>query len=438
MHNRLEQSQNLLLKQTLSLKQIQYLKLLAMNVTELGDYLNSLYTENPVVDLSMPNEAQTKSHDDNIELFSWLNKGSEPFQNNYSEDEPSEIIPKGQIQDDRLNLISHIRSQFDFSLRDFDISLLEILLGSLDKKGYLVINEDSVAKKGYDRELVDEAISYLQSLDPCGIGARNLSECLSIQMRRNGETDEDAFKMIDFYLEDLSRGYFQKVAKALGCDVGKVTDIYKKIKKLNPIPASGFGSESAYTFIIPDVSVFPSEDGLCIKYNNSYQPKISINQSYLGLASKNSETKDYINKKMQQALWVMKAVDSRRNTIERIVGCIVETQLEFFEGGSSLSPLKLKDIATRLSIHESTVSRAINEKYLECKKGIFPLKYFFSGEVSQSGDEGDVSSENPKSPYSDSEIIKILESEGIMIARRTVAKYRSLLGIESSSVRKQR
>lgn len=451
MQNNLQQSQNLILKQTISLKQIQYLNLLAMNVTELDDYLNSVYEENPVIELT---EGASDDRESSIDFFTWLNSNRKLGSQSSKDDEsPSEITPKGQILDEKENLFSHLRSQFDFSLRDFDISLLDILLASLDKRGYLVCDEEKIAKKGYDIELVHEAVSYLQSLDPAGIGARNLSECLAIQLERQGVTDEDTFKIVKDHLEDLSKGYFQKIAKILGCDVEKVRAIYEKIKKLNPIPASGFGSEVPFSYIIPDVTIIDDNGELYVRYNKDFESRVSINNSYIDLAKTDKEAEKYIKEKTNQALWVMKALDSRRTTIEKIVSCIVDTQADFFKKAGSLKPLKLKDIAKDLNIHESTVSRAISDKFLECQRGVFPLKYFFSGEIIQSGDNSEsslsseslksriseiIESEDIKKPYSDNQIIKMLESDGIMIARRTVAKYRSELGIPSSSMRKKK
>ena len=451
MQHNLQQSQNLLLKQTLSLKQIQYLQLLAMNVTELGDYLNSVYEENPVVELS---SGSTEVSESGLDFFSWLSSSRELHSPMSKDDEgPSEITPKGQILDEKQNLFSHLRSQFDFSLREFDISLLDILMASLDKRGYLICDEEKIAKKGYDLELVYEAISYLQSLDPAGIAARNLSECLSLQLERQGETDPDAYKIVNEHLEDISKGYFQKIAKVLGCDDDKVRRIYAKIKTLNPIPASGFGSETPFSYIIPDVTIINDDNGLFVRYNKDFESKVSINKNYVDLAQSDKEAEKYIKEKTNQALWVMKALDSRRDTIERIVSCIIKTQEDFFTKAGDLKPLKLKDIAKELNIHESTVSRAVNEKYLECRRGIFPLKYFFSGEVTHAGESSEgalsaetlrkriaeiIEGEDKKKPYSDSSIIKILASDGIMIARRTVAKYRDEMGIPASSIRKEK
>lgn len=450
MQGNLQQSQEMLLKQSISLQQIQYLKLLAMNVTELDHYLYSVYEENPVVELSSSDNIENVS-----DFFSWLNKSStsEDSQTSSDDDAPSEVTSANQILDEKKNLLSHLKNQFDFSLREIDISLLNILLSSLDKKGYLTITEEEIIQKGYDSELVCEAISYLQSLEPAGIGARNLAECLAIQLERKGIQDPVYFDIVNQYLEDISKGYFQKVAKTLGCEVKKIRDIYEEIKHLNPIPASGFGNDPSFSCIIPDVTVTKNRNGeLSIQYNKNFESKISINQRYIDLGSEDKEAENYIKEKAAQALWVMKSIHSRQKTIENVVSAIVRTQQEFFLNNAPLKPLNLNDIANELSIHESTVSRTVSGKFLECKQGVLPLKYFFTGKISQISDSTEssvsitnlkqriseiIAKENPKKPYSDNDIIKILEEEGITIARRTVAKYRSEMGIPSSSMRKK-
>ncbi|MEG1972539.1 MAG: RNA polymerase factor sigma-54 [Oscillospiraceae bacterium] len=452
--NSLKQTQKQMLKQTLSLKQIQYLKLLSMNAAELNDYITTLNTENPLVELQYPDEAPKAPEYESIKIANWLTSAPTEDKGSYdNDDEPTgEFTPRGQIQDDRLNLMSHLRSQFDFSLQDFDISLLEILLGSLDKRGYLRIDADTVAKKGYDRELVLEAIGYLQSLDPAGIGAFNLQDCLILQLRRLDEDDEITLSMIKNHMEDLAKGYFQKIAKALDTDIDTIKASYSKIKKLNPMPASGFGSYCETPPIIPDVTVFNTPHGIQVRYNKDYHPHLSVNKSYLDMARQSPETGDYINKKLTQALWVMKAIDSRQSTIEKIVTSIVARQNDFFVSDGPLVPLKLRDIAAEIGVHESTVSRATCDKYLECQRGIFSLKSFFSGDLSQCGDENVkgisseavmreisliIDGENKKKPYSDNDIIKLLQAKSIFIARRTVAKYRDILGIRGSSMRKE-
>ncbi len=421
-----------------------------MNITELDHYLYSVYEENPVVELSSFDNTESVS-----DFFSWLNKSSisNDTQTYSDDDSTSEMTYASQVLDEKKDLLSHLKNQFDFSLREIDISLLNLLLSALDKKGYLTITEEEIIQKGYDSELVEEAISYLQSLEPAGIGARNLAECLTIQLERKGVQDSVYFDIVNHYLEDVSKGYFQKVARELDCNAKKIRDIYEEIKHLNPIPSSGFGNAQSLSCIVPDITVIKNKNQeLSIQYNKNFECKLSINQSYIDLGFENKEAENYIKEKATQALWVVKSIHSRQKTIENVVSAIVKAQQDFFLKGLPLKPLNLNDIAGELSIHESTVSRTVNGKFLECSQGVFPLKYFFTGKISQVNDsEGSsvstsnlkniiseiIAKENPKKPYSDNDIIKILEKEGIVIARRTIAKYRNEMGIPSSSMRKK-
>lgn len=449
MEYKLEPSQELLLKQSISMQQIEYLKLLEMNTAELEQYLYSIYEENPVVELNSAEPCAEGS-----EFFSWLNQSSAPkeYQSSPDEEIPPEKALPNQILDEKKNLLSHLKNQFDLSLREIDLSLLNLLLASLDKRGYLNITEEEIMQKGYELDLIQEAVGYLQSLEPAGIGARDLKECLSLQLIRKEIHDPLYFSIIEHYLEDISRGYFQKVAKALKCDVKRVRKIYEEIQSLNPIPASGFGSDPTFTAIVPDITVAIDRSGeLHILYNKNFEKEVSISQRYLNLASENQEVEDYIKEKASQAMWVMKSLHSRQRTIENVVSEIVQVQKDFFTEGAALKPLNMVEVADKISVHESTVSRAVSGKYLECQRGVFPLKYFFTGKVSQpAGQEEAVSSvdlqnrireiiagEDQRKPYSDSSIIKILEEDGVQVARRTVAKYRSELGIPSSSMRKK-
>ena len=453
MREGLGQVQQQMLKQTLTAQQIQYVRLLAMNSVELNSYLVELHTENPVVELSLPASSLPARGNSPLDVAHWLSDRpvrTAPVDPNSPED-GYENLPAERFEDERYNLQSHLKSQLDFSLSDLDLSLMDRLVYSLDTNGYLGVTAEQLVAQGFDRELVQEAISYLKTLEPAGIGAFDLKDCLNIQLSRRGITDPLAFSLVTNHLEDLALGHYTKIAKALGCDTERVKALYKIIKTLNPRPAAGFGNESA-SYIIPDITVLEEAGELKVRYNRQYNAQLSINQSYLNLAASGEEEKQYINKKVSQAMWVLKAIESRRSTIERIVSVIVSHQQSFFtESAGVLSPLRLKDVAAKSGVHESTVSRAINGKYLECKKGVYPLKYFFSNTsvTEWEGQEGHssmaikerikqlVAEENAHKPLSDSAIAKRLESEGILIARRTISKYREELGILSSTARKQ-
>ena len=446
------QFQQQALKQTLSTQQIQYVKLLAMNTVELNSYLSELHTENPVVEIVAPAIPVKPQQNQPIDIASWISqrpaRAGQVDPNN--PDEGYGDTQAEMFNDERYDLQNHLKSQFDLSLSDLDLTLLDRLVYSIDNNGYLNIDTEYWVSQGFDRELIGEAVLYLKTLDPAGIATCSLTECLSIQLQRNGVSDPIAFKLVQEHLEDLALGHFQKIAKAVNCDPKKISDLYRIIKVLNPRPGAGFGHE-APTYILPDVTIILNDDEPLVKYNKQYNAQLSINSGYLGLAKDDAEAKQYINRKLSQAMWVIKSVQSRQNTIERIVGIIVEHQKSFFTtSSSSISPLRLKDVAALMQVHESTVSRAINEKYLECKKGIYPFKYFFTSSPTGECENADAHSsrtiknrikelvaiENPLKPLSDSALVTALATEGISIARRTIAKYREELSIPSSNLRK--
>ncbi|MEG2174752.1 MAG: RNA polymerase factor sigma-54 [Oscillospiraceae bacterium] len=444
--NTMGQVLNQSLKQSLSTQQIQYVKLLQMNTLEFNRYLNELHLENPVVELEPPTYQPPVAipGQNAIDLAHWI--ASRPVQR--SADDPNDggdTLDVGRTRDEeRDSLQAYLRSQFDLCLTDLDLSLMERLICSLDEHGYLVADVSALVEMGWSEELVLEAISYLQSLDPPGVGARDLSECLAIQLRRRK-------MLVREHLEDLAQGHFQKAARIQGCPTQQVRDLYQVIRTLSPRPASSFGGETA-GYVLPEVTVVENNGHLSCVYNRQYNAGITINEGYLRLAQNDPSAQEYINRKLSQAMWVVKAIQSRQGTIERIVNSILEWQQAFFlNPNGSLSPMRLRDVSEQLGIHESTVSRAINEKYLQCRRGVFPLKYFFSGSPhSRSHDattmgsrsikehlRAMVAAEDPVRPLSDSELAARLSADGIQLARRTVAKYREELGISSSTMRRQ-
>lgn len=449
----LGQIQQQSLKQTLSTQQIQYVKLLQMNTMEFNRYLTELHLENPVVELEPPVfQPKEGGEAGAIDLAKWIAR--RPVER--SPEDPNErgenAMEYGRsTDDDRYNLQAYLRSQFDLSLTDLDLSLLERLICSLDENGYLTPGGEQLALRDYDRALVDEAVSYLQTLDPPGVGARDLAECLCVQLRRKGLDDPVVRELVRGHLEELALGRFQKIAKTLGCAPQQIKEHYKLIRTLSPRPASAFGGETPL-YILPDVTVEEKDGRLFCTYNKQYNAGLTVNESYLKLAQADASAKEYINRKLSQALWVIKAIQSRQSTIERIVRIILERQRPFFLGsGCTLAPMRLRDVAEQMQVHESTVSRAINEKYLQCKRGIYPLKYFFSGALGVPADDDRavgsrsikerirelIAAEDPQKPLSDSELTGLLAADGMSLARRTVAKYREELGLLSSALRRQ-
>src|SRR5437667_304325 len=316
--------------------------------------------------------------------------------------------------------------------------------------------KDSYDEIDYDAyfEDVQKAISVIQALDPIGVGARDLRECLLLQL----EFLEIDTPLVDTIIRDhwemFMQRHFVQLAKVLGIDMKTLEGIVELIKHLDPKPGRKYSNERAI-YVEPDVYVQKVGDEYVIVLNEDGMPKLRINGSYRAMlnsmdSKQDGETVNYIKDKIRSAVWLIKSLDQRQRTIYKVAESIVKHQREFLEKGIDyLRPLVLRDVADDIQMHESTVSRVVSNKYMHTPRGLFLMKYFFhSGIDSDTGE--DISSltvkkkiqsyiegEDPRKPLSDSKIMKILNDEGINIARRTVAKYRDELNIPSSTDRKQ-
>ena len=439
-----EQNQRQDLRQTLSAQQIQYVALLQMTVQELYSYLSEIQLENPVMELEPPEVMP----EDNIEMMRWLI--SHPVDR--KEDDPGDegapferACPDGQ----RGDLQEYLECQFDLSLNERELTLLRYMVCSLDDSGYLRLDAGRLHGMGYTDEEIKEAVAYLQSLDPPGIGAEDLENCLMIQLVRKSLCSPETFALVHNHLEDLAHGRFHKAASAVGISAERAKELYRIVRTLNPRPGSAFGGE-AVRAVFPDVTVSEVDGRLTCVFNTRYQPRVSVNRDYLTLAEGDDEARAYVNLKLAQAMWVTRLISGRQATIERIADFVLERQREFFEyPNGNLHPLRLREAAEQLGVHESTISRAVSGKYLQCKRGVYPFKYFFCGSA---GDESPetvgsrsvkeriralVEAEDKKRPLSDAAISALLAVEGIALARRTVAKYREELMIAAAVMRKE-
>ena len=300
---------------------------------------------------------------------------------------------------------------------------------------------------------VEEVLDIIHGFDPIGVGAKDLAECLMIQLRHQGQLTELFEKVVSEHLEDLANGKFGAIAKELGISPQKVQEMNDVIRSLEPKPGRLFASGADTKYIVPDVIIEKVDDQYVVTVNESSTPRLMVS-SYYSKLMKQSEEDDnlskYLSERVNSAVWLIKSIEQRKQTIYNVVTAVVRHQKEFLDRGSKyLKTLTLKDIAEELGIHESTVSRSINGKYLQCPRGVFEIKYFFSAGVSGSHGEGIssnsikefikeiVDSEDSKSPYSDQAMVRMLEEKGISISRRTVAKYRDEMNIPSSSRRKR-
>jgi RNA polymerase sigma-54 factor len=311
--------------------------------------------------------------------------------------------------------------------------------------------EDLAREAGLHPEDAEEVLRLVQSLDPVGVAARDLRECLLVQAEQFGYDEETiVWQVIDRHLHHLERRNFQAIAKDLKCDLEDVYDAAKLIGTLEPRPGRNFSTEDP-PYVSPDVYVVKRGDEYVVTTNDDGLPKLKINVEQAQALMKDPKAKEFVQNKLASARWFVRSLDQRQRTIVKVTQCIVDKQREFFEKGVEyLRPMILRDVAETVGMHESTISRVTTNKYVHTPRGIFELKYFFNSSIRRMADEDIasesvkqaikkiISEEDPKSPLSDEVIAKKLEEQSkIIIARRTIAKYREMMGILSSAKRKQ-
>jgi RNA polymerase sigma-54 factor len=332
------------------------------------------------------------------------------------------------------------------------------IVGNLDQNGYLCATVPEIVQlENVSEEFVETVLKRIQEFDPPGIAARNLQECLLIQARMLGIKNKIIEVIIKDYLKDLELKNYVHIAHKLKVPLREVEIAVLLISRMNPKPGSMY-SEDKIQPIIPDVYIVKAGDEYKIILNDDGLPRLRISNFYreimAGLTDrghgKEESGKKYIKDKVQSATWLIKSIQQRQNTIYKVTESIVKFQRDFFDRGIDfLKPLVLRDIASDIEMHESTISRVVNNKYVHSPQGIFEMKYFFGSSIKRTS-EGTIASksvkeeikqivsgEKPKKPYSDCEIVDLLEAKGINIARRTVAKYRDMMGILPSSKRKK-
>ncbi|MDL2274520.1 RNA polymerase factor sigma-54 [Desulfosarcina sp. OttesenSCG-928-G10] len=353
------------------------------------------------------------------------------------------------------SLTDHLLRQLSLiSPTDLEKRVGSLIIGNLNADGYLQVSVEEIAEQsGESIEMVEDVLETLQSFDPAGVCARDLRECLLIQTRLLGIEDSLVTNIISHHLKNLENKNFKAICKALKAKEKHVIAAISVIRALEPKPGREF-SEEAPHYIIPDIYVYKTEDDFVIVLNDDGMPKLRLNSFYKQAIARQSDaaatTKDYIRDKMRSATWLIRSIHQRQKTIYRVMESILKFQRAFFEKGiDHLKPMVLRDVAEDIDMHESTISRVTTNKYVHTPQGIFELKYFFNSSIKRM--HGDdiastsvqakikklVESEDPKNPYSDDQMVTLLKADNIDIARRTIAKYREMMGILSSSKRKQ-
>ena len=329
----------------------------------------------------------------------------------------------------------------------------EEIIGNIDNDGYFRATIEEVsASCNADESIVSLVLERIQEFDPCGVAARNVQECLLIQLRALGMQGSVVEKIVAGNIKLLETRNYKQIARDLNIDLKVVFDAFNIIQGLDPRPGRVYNSEDAH-YITPDIFVHKVGDEFVVVLNDNGLPNLGVSQYYCDVRDSktvDSKTGEYINDKMRSAIWLIKSIQQRQRTIYKVAKSIIRFQREYFDRGIDyLRPLVLRDVAEDIGMHESTISRVTTNKYMQTPQGLFELKYFFNSGLSTS--EGDfvasesvknrireiIEHENLKKPFSDQKIAEMLAAEGINIARRTVTKYREMLKFGSSSERKR-
>lgn len=472
----IQMKQSLALRQTLKMTpQLQQaIKLLQLSRMELETEIRREMTENPVLEEGMEDSTVKEKNDEptvaenqeaetagpseqdptRSDEFEWdsyfenQNRNRERVLSN-----SDEIMNYENIIASKETLQDHLHWQASmFGFNEEELLYATTLITYINDDGYLessletIAAEEEVALKD-----LEETLPFVQEFDPPGVGARDLQECLLIQAKHIQEDTKDFVILIKNHIKDLERKNYQNIAKEMGITLDEVIDMCKIINSMDPKPGSQFASNDTH-YVTPDVYVYKIGEEYVVSLNEDGLPKLRISNFYKNMVQKKSSdpAQTYIQDKLRSALWLIRSIHQRQRTIYKVTESIVRHQTEFFEKGAGfIKPMILRDIASDIGMHESTISRVTTNKYVHTPQGIYELKYFFNSGIST--DDGDslasesvklkikemVGQEDPKKPLSDQKIVDLLKKDGIIIARRTVAKYRDILKILPSGKRKK-
>jgi RNA polymerase sigma-54 factor len=477
----LEIRQSLKLTQTLIMTQKlqQAIKLLQLSQMELLGEIEQVLETNPVLEeqladdriVETPEEENWPSFSDeqvveepkidgdaksSAEEWDWDNfLKQQEMPPAYQEYEEREAPSYENLNAQKTTLKSHLMWQMRMAELDLDGErIATLIIGNLDNDGYLRANLEEIAEEvGCDPDRVEQVLRVVQSLDPPGVAARDLKECLLLQLSTFGVHDPVLIAIVEHHLHNLGNRNYQAIAGDLKLSLEEVAEAAELIASLDPKPGRRFDAEDP-AYINPDVHVQKIGDEYIITLNEDGLPKLRVNHFYLE-AMRNPEklseaAKQYIQKHLDNALWFIRSINQRQRTLYKVAESIVRFQREFLDHGlSHLKPLTLRQVAEDVQMHESTISRVTTNKYVHTPQGVLDLKYFFNSGINLGlGDQiasesvkekirQIVQSENPENPLSDQEIADILRKDDVIIARRTVAKYRGMLGVLPSSKRKR-
>lgn len=460
----LEQQQKLIMTPELKLA----LKILQLPAVELDELIGQEVETNPVLDFEEEtrdekNEKEEKKEqkvdkeqkENEIDWKEYLQYQGKNYYLENSENDDSNDNAFDNLTTYSYTLKDHLLLQLHISVLKPEYGkIAEYIIESLDENGYLTVSVDELSVIfNLDIEEMEKILSIVQTFDPIGVAARDLKECLLLQLKAKDELTDSLKTVIEEHLDDIANNRLNNIAKRLFISLDEVQTLSDKIKSLEPKPGRSFEGSVSTKYLVPDAYIEKIEDDYVVTINDRYASKLMINQYYkniLNCEDKSSEACQYINDKLSSAIWLIKSLEHRKNTLYNVVKAITEYQKDFFDKGVMyLKGMTLRTIADKVNVHESTVSRAISNKCIQTPRGTFDIKYFFSSGI-DSGMGSTVSSvsikkmikdlidnENTSKPISDQEISEGLIKEGVSISRRTIAKYRDEMNIPSSSKRRR-
>lgn len=450
----LTQEQRLIMTQEMQLS----IKLLQMSTYDLREYIENEYIENPILEGDFDFVQEDKKYDDKIdykEMIKYLEFDSYGSQSYGEYNKEDDVSPFNFILE-KESLTEYLQEQVIESEEDeYKKAIVSYMIENIDSRGYLDMPLEDICKElNISIALGQEALEILQDLDPDGIGARDLKECLKIQLIKKGLLDDNLEIIIDEYLELIADNKFNLIAKNLKITPKEAQDLGDIIKNLEPKPSRGFYTGDEVKFIIPDAAIRKIDGQYFVVMNDGVIPRLSISNIYKQVlnSKEDKNTENYVKEKLNSAMFLIKSIEQRKSTLLRILEKVVENQKNYFDKGQKyLKPMTLKEMAEMLGIHESTVSRAIKDKYILTSFGTVKIKDLFATGLSINKSDGEevavvniknqikdmIDKEDKKKPLSDQVICDALNKMNLNISRRTVAKYREELGIKSSSKRKR-
>jgi RNA polymerase sigma-54 factor len=429
-----------------------------LNSLDLYDYVNNELMENPVLEeddsrREMEEQMVALEISDRIAEDDYDDRRDRLWESD-SEDNKSSLENFTTIEE---TLQEHLMDQLNLTVMpEEQAEICRFLVESIDDNGYLTTSAEEVcAFFACTEEEFEDALQEIWQMDPCGVGARNLAECLEIQLCAMGRLDDCLSAIIWEMLPEVAENKVGKIAKRVRITNEAAQAYIDLIRSLEPKPGRQFAFGRGETqYVVPDINVEKEGDDYVVSSNDASIPRLRVSSYYRALSGKakdDPELADYLSGRLNSAMWLIRSIEQRKQTIFNVASAIVNYQRDFFERGERyIKTLTLKQLADEVGVHESTVSRAINGKYMQTPQGVFEMKYFFTSGVSVRGEQEGLSSnsvkvlireiigkEDPRKPWSDQAIVKLLKEQEIDISRRTVAKYREEMGIPSSSGRRR-